>query len=200
MPRTPEANARIRQAARTQILAATTAFFLAKGYHATSIDDVAKAAHVSKGLLYHYFAAKEDLLAAMVDLRIEGVATVMREAAAQPTPAAQLRHIVEGALDNVQREPAVFRFYLNLSTQPHADIVVATHAARLNAEAEKQFTVQTAMFACLGAVHPRERSLYFSATLQGVMLLYSTYPETFPLEAVQAQVTAEFCTEPHETR
>jgi hypothetical protein len=32
---------------------------------------------------------------------------------------------------------------------------------------------------------------HFSATLQGIMLMFSTYPENFPLAAMKAQVIAE---------
>ncbi|MEL7434720.1 MAG: TetR/AcrR family transcriptional regulator, partial [Chloroflexota bacterium] len=31
----------------------------AKGYHATSIQDIADAAHMPKGSFYHYFKTKE---------------------------------------------------------------------------------------------------------------------------------------------
>jgi hypothetical protein len=29
--------------------------------------------------------------------------------------------------------------------------------------------------------------------LQGIMLMFSTYPETFPLDMVKAEAIAEFC-------
>ena len=192
MPRTPEENERIRELTRTRILAAAMDFFLTQGYHATTVDDVARAAGTSKGLLYHYVAAKEGLLAALVDRRIDELLVVMRAAAAREDPAAGIQHIVEGALEEVRRRPDVFRFYLNLSTQPRRDDAVATHAARLNRAYAEQFEVQTTLFARLGVAAPRQRSLYFSSTLQGIMLLFSTYPEHYPLAAIQAQVIAEF--------
>jgi hypothetical protein len=49
------------------------------------------------------------------------------------------------------------------------------------------------MFERLGVENPRQRSLYFSATLQGIMLMFSTYPQNFPLDAMKVQVIAEFC-------
>jgi hypothetical protein len=61
-------------------------------------------------------------------------------------------------------------------------------------EQKKQFEVQTQMFHNLGVANPQQRSLYFSATLQGIMLMFSTYLENFPLDAVKAQVIA-FCQE-----
>ncbi|BAY96666.1 TetR family transcriptional regulator protein [Tolypothrix tenuis PCC 7101] len=193
MPRTPAENERIRQATKEQILKAAMELFFSKGYHATSIDDVAKTAKISKGLLYHYFKGKEDLIAALVDLRLQDLLFVMEAAAAKPTPAEQIRHIAEGALEDVRRKPEVFRFYLNLFTQPRLDPVVAKYSQRLMDEQEKQFEVQTEMFTKLGVANPRKRSIYFSSTLQGIMLMFSTYPNTFPLDEVKAQVIEEFC-------
>ncbi|BAY94053.1 MULTISPECIES: TetR/AcrR family transcriptional regulator [unclassified Tolypothrix] len=193
MPRTPAENERIRQATKEQILKAAMELFFSKGYHATSIDDVAKTAKISKGLLYHYFKGKEDVIAALVDMRLHDLLFVMEAAAAKPTPAEQIRHIAEGALEDVRRKPEVFRFYLNLFTQPRLDPVVAKYSQRLMDEQEKQFEVQTEMFTKLGVANPRKRSIYFSSTLQGIMLMFSTYPNTFPLDEVKAQVIEEFC-------
>jgi AcrR family transcriptional regulator len=195
MPRTPEENDRIRRATQAQILKAAMDLFLSKGYYSTSIEDVAKQAQISKGLLYHYFKGKEDLLAAMVEVRLNDLLTVMNAAAAKETPVEQIRHIVEGALNDVRRQPEVFRFYLNLFTQPRLDPVVAKYTQRLMDEQAKQFEVQTEMFAKLGVADPRQRSLYFSSALQGIMLMFSTYPQSFPLHAVKAQIIAEFCGE-----
>ena len=195
MPRTPAENERIRQATREQILKAAMDLFVTKGYHATSIEDVAKQAQISKGLLYHYFKGKEDVLAALVDVRLEDLLVVMNAAVAKPTPAEQIRHIAEGALDDVRRQPEVFRFYLNLFTQPRLDPIGAKYSQKLMDEQAKQFEIQTQMFIQLRVVNPRQRSLYFSSTLQGIMLMFSTYPNTYPLEAVKAQVILEFCGE-----
>ena len=146
MPRTPEENERIRQAAKDKINQAAMSLFVKKGYHATSIDDVAKLAQISKGLLYNYYKGKEELLAAMVQIRIEEVKEVMEDAAALLTPGDQLRHIVEGAINNVYRRPEVYRFYLNLQTQPEDDHILATYSTMLNDESRKQFEVQCRIF------------------------------------------------------
>ncbi len=52
MPRTQIENERIRRATTEQILKSAMNMFIEKGYHSTSIDDVAKRAEISKGLLY----------------------------------------------------------------------------------------------------------------------------------------------------
>ncbi len=193
MPRTPAENDRIRRATREQILQTALSLFCDRGYYATSIAEIAKLAQISKGLLYHYFPSKAEVLSALVDLRIDEVLLVMNAATAKPTPAAQIRQIIEGALADVQRQPEVFRFYLNLFGQPKLDPVVATSSQKLKDEQARQFEVQTEIFEKLGVTNPRGRSLYFSATLQGMMLMFATYPDNFPLAAMQAQAIADFC-------
>jgi AcrR family transcriptional regulator len=131
--------------------------FCDRGYYATSIEEIAKLAQISKGLLYHYFKGKAEVLAALVDLRIDEVLLVMNAAKSQPTPTAQIRHIVEGALADVEQQPDVFRFYLNLFSQPNLDPVVAQSSQKLKDEQARQFEVQTEMFAKLGVENPRVR-------------------------------------------
>jgi AcrR family transcriptional regulator len=47
---------------REHILECALRCFAAKGYHATSIQEIAEAAGIAKGLVYFYFKSKEDLL------------------------------------------------------------------------------------------------------------------------------------------
>ncbi|WP_145133918.1 TetR/AcrR family transcriptional regulator [Paenibacillus sp. Y412MC10] len=193
MPRTQEENERIRQQAKAKIRETAIDLFMRKGYHATSIDDVSKHAGVSKGLLYNYYKGKEELLSAMVEARIGELIQVMEKAEALETPAEQLKHIVEGAVDNVRRSPEVFRFYLHLQTQPEADETVAKYGKLLIEESARQFQIQCRMFEKLGASDPVARSLYFSSALQGIMLMISTYPDQFPVEAMKRQIIEDFC-------
>ena len=46
---------------RTAILDAALTAFSQKGYHATSLDDIAREAGVSKALIYEHFASKQEL-------------------------------------------------------------------------------------------------------------------------------------------
>lgn len=66
MPRTEEANQRIREEQRAKILEAAWNVFARKG-RAMTMADVAAAANVSYGLTYRYFASKEAMLYALVD-------------------------------------------------------------------------------------------------------------------------------------
>ncbi|WP_028775735.1 TetR/AcrR family transcriptional regulator [Shimazuella kribbensis] len=193
MPRTQESNKRIRQISIEKIRNAAMELFIKQGYHATSIGEIAKNANISKGLLYNYYKGKEELLATMVEVRISELIQVMDAANALKMPADQLKYIVEGAIDNVQQKPEVFRFYLHLQTQPKSDQVLMKYSKQLIEENARQFQLQCKMFERLGVNEPIKRSLYFSSTLQGIMLMISTYPDQFPIEDIKAQIIHEFC-------
>ena len=64
-------------AKRRQVMEGARAMFLARGFDAASMADIAKAAGVSKGTLYVYFKDKDELFAAIVHdecaLQAEGV-------------------------------------------------------------------------------------------------------------------------------
>src|SRR5438477_12556848 len=54
-------------AKRRQIVDGARAVFLAQGFDAASMGEIARAAGVSKGTLYVYFKNKEELFEAIVD-------------------------------------------------------------------------------------------------------------------------------------
>ena len=54
-------------AKRRQIIAGARALFLAQGFDAASMDEIARKAGVSKGTLYVYFESKEQLFEAIVE-------------------------------------------------------------------------------------------------------------------------------------
>lgn len=54
------------QETANRILRQAMRIFLEKGYHGTSIDDITRAAKLTKGALYWHFKSKEDLLKRIV--------------------------------------------------------------------------------------------------------------------------------------
>ena len=58
---------------RTKIVTAATQCFIAKGFHATSMRDIAKAAGVSLGNIYNHFDRKTDLVLAISENETAGI-------------------------------------------------------------------------------------------------------------------------------
>ncbi|MCR8644266.1 TetR/AcrR family transcriptional regulator [Paenibacillus sp. N1-5-1-14] len=192
MPRTPEENERIRTIAKDKIRTAAIDVFIEKGFHKASIDDVAKKASISKGLMYNYYKGKTDLLAELVQVRMDEIVQVMEEAMKLPTPKEQLHYIAENSIRNVQEKPHVYRFYLNLQTHPEADEIVSVYSQQLKDEMAHHSKTQVEIFRNLNAPNPWLASLHFSTALHGIMLMYASYPDNFPLEELRHDMVTSF--------
>lgn len=108
-PRTPTENQRIRDERREQLLAAAAQVFARKGLAATKIADVAAAAGISHGLVYHYFPSKEELFTALVEQIMNGAVWVAQAASGQPgTPVERLHWMLSMMLMGMEQQPEFF--------------------------------------------------------------------------------------------
>lgn len=88
MPRTVEANQRIRDAQREKILASARRVFAARGWAAT-MSDIAADAGVSQGLAYRYFASKEDIFRQLVEGAVQAGLEAIQQIDAMPGTAGE---------------------------------------------------------------------------------------------------------------
>ena len=71
-----------RSARRTQLLGAAREVFVAQGYHAAAMDEIAERAGVSKPVLYQHFPSKRDLYLALLEQHTDELVAATREALA----------------------------------------------------------------------------------------------------------------------
>ena len=64
-----------REKTREDLLNAAETCFVTRGFHATSVDDVAERAGYTKGAVYSNFASKEDLFFGVYQRRVDHVLT-----------------------------------------------------------------------------------------------------------------------------
>ena len=77
---------------RAEIIAVATSLFREKGYHATSLDDIAERIGFTKPAIYYYFGSKEDILFAIVDGIVDEGLRRIREIAGRGGSPAQRLH------------------------------------------------------------------------------------------------------------
>ena len=87
---------------RRQLLDLGLERFGARAYDDVSIDDIAQAARISKGLLYHYFPTKRAFYAACVAEAAERVLAACTEAAGDAPPLERLDRALSAYLAYVQ--------------------------------------------------------------------------------------------------
>jgi TetR/AcrR family transcriptional regulator, transcriptional repressor for nem operon len=92
-----------RSAAKRERLASAAAEVLhAQGVATTTLADIARAADVPVGNVYYYFKTKDQLVEAAIDAQAGRLATMTAELDRLPAPAARLKALVDGWVE--QRE------------------------------------------------------------------------------------------------
>lgn len=82
-----------------ELLAAAVRLFRQRGYHDTSMQDLAEAVGVQRGSLYHYIEAKEDLLWEIMDRTMRRLLDAVEPVAASAArPSEKLRRAIEAHL------------------------------------------------------------------------------------------------------
>ena len=82
---------------REDILEAAARIFRRKGYHAASMQDIARAVNLQKASLYHHVSSKQEILVALLDQALHLLIAQMREVLAMEVPPEEkLRQAVLG--------------------------------------------------------------------------------------------------------
>jgi AcrR family transcriptional regulator len=117
---------------RDRILACASEVFLANGFHATSLDAIAKAAHASRATVYQYFAGKEEIfreLSALAEHDVLGHGEHLGQLAPTADGVDALhRWLVEWA-DIYDAHAAVFAEFPGIGTATGLSVIDASAAA-----------------------------------------------------------------------
>jgi TetR/AcrR family transcriptional regulator, transcriptional repressor for nem operon len=168
--------------ARTRLLDAAMQVIRAQGYSATTVDDICRAAGLSKGAFFHHFKSKEDLaLAAAAHF------SQMAERLFRAAPYRQLADPVDRLLGYVDFRSALLtgplsRFTCLLGTMVQeaydtnpairqaCDTYISGHAA----EVAKDIAAAKALHAPEARWSVESLALYTQAVLQGAFVLAKT--------------------------
>jgi AcrR family transcriptional regulator len=129
---------------RAQLLAIGAELFARRPYEQVSIDEVAEIAHISSGLLYHYFPSKRAFFLAIVE--DEG-AKLLRASTPDPLlpPLDQLKGGLEVYIGYAERHPDGFRVAQQAAVTDND--LRRIHQARVSAQRDRILTGLGAMVA-----------------------------------------------------
>ncbi|MCA9917825.1 MAG: TetR/AcrR family transcriptional regulator [Anaerolineales bacterium] len=189
MPRTEKQNEDIRSATRTQILNSAMQLFAEKGYAHTTTRNIATAAGLSVGLMYHYFDSKESLLRAVFDFvmaRIDERITAVLQTSPPGTVITNLLHAIFDLLASEQEFSALF--YM-LRTQPAIMSVLGDDFRERTALLRSCFVAELAQ---AGWPQPELEGYYLYSVLEGAIQQYLLDPTSYPLAEIVEKMIAQF--------
>lgn len=159
-----------KQATREAIMDSALALFADRGYDAVRVEDVAKAAGVSRATFYNHFSEREEILAALIErlLSADGVAPDVAEvvevaegAAGATSPLEQIEDVAADAARRMLGQPELARFIYGLPVRhesllkpdSEATPTVFRRIHRLLDEAQAQGLLRTDASVDLMCVH-----------------------------------------------
>ena len=102
---------------RAEILTVGLDLFIRKGFAATRIQDIAQAANMSVGLMFHYFESKEKLYEELIQIGISGPQSVMPPA--DMDPIAYFESVAEFLLDSIKNQPFTAKMFVLMNQALH---------------------------------------------------------------------------------
>jgi AcrR family transcriptional regulator len=188
-----EQNQKLKDERREQILDAAIKVFARKGLAATKISDVAAAARLSYGLVYHYFGSKEGIFTALVERAMRGTVEFTSALVEADGPAwPRLQQLVEGMLQGIIENPEypliIVQVFVNEDVPAEAKEILQ-HYSALEAKNIRRLIEQGQLEGSVVAGNPAQLVLTLTALIQGLSIsrLQSVVEanQTFPrVEAV----------------
>lgn len=173
-PRQEEENQRIKDERREEILKAALQIFARKGLAAARISDIAAAAGLSYGLVYHYFRDKEALFVELVRRAVEGGVKVTQAALdAEGPPLERLHALCEEMVEGIRDDPEYLLLVIQATTQDSLPESARESTARASQQTYENFTDLIRQCLAQGQIadgDPRELTELYFAMIQGLAL------------------------------
>jgi AcrR family transcriptional regulator len=99
-------------ARRAQLVDVGRRVFAERGYEATSVEEIAERAGISKPIVYEHFGGKEGLYAVIVDREVEHIVSGIVEAISSGSPRERLEQAALAFLTYVKDRPGGFAVLL----------------------------------------------------------------------------------------
>ena len=176
-------------ARRTQLIEIARGVFAKRGYEATSMEEIAAKAKVSKPIVYEHFGGKEGLYAVLVDREMDHVVTRIAEAISTGTPRERVERASMAFLSYVRDQPDGF---VVLSRDAPVALARGGMSSLLNDVAERVADVFTSTFKKAG-YDPKTAPIYAHALVGMVAFVGQWWTEARkppPAEAVASHIAA----------
>jgi len=171
---------RAPEASRDAILDAALRCFAKRGYHETSVDDIATRAKLSKGAVYWHFAGKRELFLALMDRALAHDVELAQAVAAAPDWRGALHELLSRSPAYIDRELPLVKLSLQHLLQTGVDEGVRARSdqkqERWNTIVEKHLARGVAD-GTLRPFAPQDVTMAIGAAIAGLTLLRLTRPD-----------------------
>ena len=192
MPRTKEQFEDIREKSREKILRTALELFSQKGYKGTSINDIANAAGISKGLAYNYFKNKQQILEAVFQILITEFNKLIIATEKTDDPYEKIKILISTTFTQLEKEEKFWRLYASLLLQPDLKEIIEKIMGNLIQDA---FIMIEQLFRKAGLKNPANEAKILGAILDGVSFHYMFDKDNYPIRKMKNYLVKKYSRE-----
>ena len=171
---------------KNQIVQATVECITKHGYHNFSMQDVARKAGVSKGIIHYYFLNKDDLMMSVLDKVASDIELILQEEMqTEQDPLRKLEIFIAVSMDVVRNTREYYQvnmdFWTQINQKEAVRVVISNHYKKFRRTCEKilQEGIQQGLFQEIDA---HEYASFILALIDGISLQWLFDPSVFDYE------------------
>ncbi|HET7119464.1 MAG TPA: TetR/AcrR family transcriptional regulator [Hanamia sp.] len=189
-PRTNEQFAEIRSNSVQSISDAAMKLFTEKGYSNVTIDQIAKKAKVSKGLMYNYFSGKEELLEFITNRIIKETFAFGKDIPNKNDPVIQMITIIGNSFSLIRDKPDFCKMIMPLITQKGISSKLEIKMRGLFIKMTKDMEV---VFKACSVKNATMEAYQFGALMDGIAWHYFfLFKEDYPLDKMEKELIVKY--------
>jgi AcrR family transcriptional regulator len=167
---------------RSAIISAALELFAKKGFSATTTDEIAKKAKVSKGLIFSHFPTKDDILLTLIDEGVDQLLPKLNESDDRRTPKEKLISLINAWFELLEKNPLLVLLSLRLNLDDGWRKILRRKGKKyieLYLKRMRDLLVQA------GSINPDLDCYFISVFFDGIAANYVAAPELFPLNDIK---------------
>jgi AcrR family transcriptional regulator len=184
-PRTKSQLEQMRAETQKSILQSALKLFAKKGFDRTTIDDIAGAAKISKGLVYHYFNSKDEILDTLIRQAFEEAMSYGDGISEHSAPSEMLKAWVTQTMEQLQSHRIQWQLFFSIIFQPAISKKIGAFILEYRSKAMEQMVDTMTRF---GSPNPIADSMLFGSLLDGIALNYILSPNDMPMKEMTDRI------------
>lgn len=189
MPKRKLRYAAIRVSRKSQIKEVALDLWAKHGYSNVSIQQIAQAAKISKGLIYNYFESKEALLKDILHQTMDQMMLnfdLNQDGILQQN---ELEHYIHFVFDSVKKNRDFYKLYYELLAQPS---VIKLLEEKMNEVQVPMTEMMIKYFENKGCKDPITETALLTGIMTGVTQKHVQAPEYYPLDKIEKRIIEMF--------
>lgn len=170
------------------ILETATILFTEQGFEKTSVAAICKSASVSKGLVYHHFSSKDEILIAIYEQSTQDMMN-LSNTNSEKKAEEKLLEIINAVFQQLEDNKLFLKLNLNIMFQPSTRKILEK---QIKERAAQLFIVVKQIFNETNSKNSEILSYVFISEIDGIALSYLSSFEEYPLMEMKNQLLKKY--------